>query len=357
MRQDVIPENWCTATIMDVASSSGGGTPSKGDSSFWDAGTIPWVSPKDMKTFLIQSSEDLVTSKALGRLTLIPSDSILVVVRSGILSRTLPVSINKVPVTINQDMRAFVPEKGIDARYIAWQLISQERSILERCSKDGTTVASIEGPALASYQLTIAPEKEQTRIVEKLEELLSELDAGVAELKAAQRKLAQYRQSLLKAAVEGTLTADWRAAQAQRGEPQETGAELLQRILTERRARWEAKQLAKFIEQGKAPPKDWQSKYPTPVSADIAGLPALPKGWIWASLDQLVAESSYGTSVKCSYESDGVPVIRIPNVIGGELDLRDLKFATESLNLEDSDYLLEGDVLFVRTSTVRLIVK
>lgn len=286
MSDVVIPENWCTATIMDVATASGGGTPSKSDSSFWDAGTIPWVSPKDMKTFLIQSSEDLVSSKALGRLTLIPSDSILVVVRSGILSRTLPVSINKVPVTINQDMRAFVPEAGIDHRYIAWQLVSQERSILDRCSKDGTTVASIEGPALANYQLTIAPEKEQTRIVEKLEELLSELDAGVAELKAAQRKLAQYRQSLLKAAVEGSLTADWRAAEARRGEPQETGAELLQRILTERRARWEAKQLAKFAEQGVAPPKGWQSKYPEPTAPGTDALTKLPKDWIWSSIGQ-----------------------------------------------------------------------
>jgi type I restriction enzyme S subunit len=83
----------------------------------------------------------------------------------------------------------------------------------------------------------------------------------VAELKAAQKKLAQYRQSLLKAAVEGVLTADWRA----RHTPTETGAQLLARILTERRSRWEAMQLAKFKEQGKTPPKDWQKKYPEPV--------------------------------------------------------------------------------------------
>ncbi|MDE1894794.1 MAG: restriction endonuclease subunit S, partial [Xanthomonadaceae bacterium] len=87
---------------------------------------------------------------------------------------------------------------------------------------------------LSASRLPVPPLAEQDRIVEKLEELLSDLDAGVAELKAAQRKLAQYRQSLLKAAVEGALTADWRAARARSGEPQETGADLLQRILTER---------------------------------------------------------------------------------------------------------------------------
>jgi len=98
-------------------------------------------------------------------------------------------------------------------------------------------------------RLPVAPRAEQTRIVAKLEELLSDLDAGVAELKAAQKKLAQYRQSLLKAAVEGALTTEWRANNT----PSETGAQLLERILTERRARWEAKQLAKFKEQGNPP--------------------------------------------------------------------------------------------------------
>lgn len=140
---------------------------------------------------------------------------------------------------------------------------------------------------LSGAELPVPPAAEQDRIIEKLEELLSDLDAGVAELKAAQRKLAQYRQSLLKAAVEGALTADWRAARASSSEPQETGADLLQRILAERRARWEAKQLAKYADQGKTPPKGWQAKYPYPVEPDIADLPVLPESWVWASIDQL----------------------------------------------------------------------
>lgn len=160
-----------------------------------------------MKVFKLTSSEDKLTPKALDRLSLIPAESVLVVVRSGILSRTFPVAINKQPVTINQDMRAFVPKEGISTDYLAWQLIAKEQEILSACSKDGTTVASIEGPALANFPLLLAPAAEQTRIVEKLEELLSDLDAGVSELKAAQKKLGQYRQSLLKAAVEGALTA------------------------------------------------------------------------------------------------------------------------------------------------------
>lgn len=136
---------------------------------------------------------------------------------------------------------------------------------------------------LSGAQIPLAPADEQIRIVEKLEELLSELDAGVAELKAAQKKLGQYRQSLLKAAVEGSLTEQWR----KQNTPKETGAQLLERILLERRARWEAKQLAKFKEQGKMPPKDWQKKYPEPIHPKKVNLPDLPPGWVWGTLSQV----------------------------------------------------------------------
>jgi type I restriction enzyme S subunit len=145
------------------------------------------------------------------------------------------------------------------------------------------TVKHLSSKTIAEIGLPLPPRTEQTRIVAKLEELLSDLDAGVAELKAAQKKLVQYRQSLLKAAVEGALTAEWRAKNTH----SETGAQLLERILQERRARWEAKQLAKFAEQGKTPPKDWQKKYPEPVQPDATGLPELPQGWVWATLSQV----------------------------------------------------------------------
>jgi type I restriction enzyme S subunit len=96
--------------------------------------------------------------------------------------------------------------------------------------------------------------------------------------------LTQYRQSLLKAAVEGRLTAEFRAERAKRGEPLEPDAQLLERSVAERRRRWEEKQLAKLREQGKTPPKDWRDKYPEPVKPNIADLPELPEGWLLAEL-------------------------------------------------------------------------
>lgn len=185
------------------------------------------------------------------------------------------------------------------------------------------TVKHLSSKTIAEIQLPLPPHSEQTRIVEKLEELLSDLDAGVAELKAAQAKQVRYRQSLLKAAVEGALTAEWR----QHNPPKETGAQLLQHILIERRARWETKQLAKFAEQGKAPPKDWKKKYPEPMQPDTRDLPDLPEWWAWASVDQL---AQIGTGVtplrsKIAYFDQGT----IPWVTSGALNSETVTHAAE----------------------------
>lgn len=216
------------------------------------------------------------------------------------------------------------------------------------------TVKHLSSKTIGEIELPLPPRSEQTRIVEKLDELLSDLDAGMGELKAARRKLNRYRQSLLKAAVEGTLTADWRAAN---GEPEETGAELLQRILSERRNRWEQKQLARFSRQGKTPPKDWSSKYPEPISPDLSTLQALPQQWVWASMDQLTIVQKYGSSAKTGMGSEGVPVLRMGNIQKGGIDLDSLKYLPLD-HSEFPDLLLEdGDLLFNRTNSPELVGK
>ncbi|MHB1111761.1 MAG: restriction endonuclease subunit S [Acidovorax defluvii] len=200
---------------------------------------------------------------------------------------------------------------------------------------------------LSDALIPVAPAAEQARIVAKLEELLSDLDAGVAELKAAQKKLAQYRQSLLKAAVEGALTAEWRTQH----QPTETGAQLLQRILQERRARWEARQRAKFAEQGKTPPKDWQKKYPEPVQPDTTDLPELPQGWVWASVEQL-GDVQLGRQ-RSPDKVGGVsptPYIRAANVTEAGVDLSDVLEMDFSETEKQTFALKVGDVLLTEAS-------
>lgn len=135
---------------------------------------------------------------------------------------------------------------------------------------------------IKDYPIHLPPVGEQIRIAEALDELFSDLDAGVAALERARDRLNIYRASLLKAAVEGTLTAGWRAAHPHA----ETASELLKRVLAERRRRWEEEQLRKFAEKGKIPPKNWRARYKEPDTLDTTDLPCLPEGWKWASFGQ-----------------------------------------------------------------------
>jgi type I restriction enzyme, S subunit len=156
--------------------------------------------------------------------------------------------------------------------------------------------------------------------------------------------LTRYRQSLLKAAVEGALTAQWRA----QNPPAETGAQLLDRILKERRARWETKQLAKFKEQRRVPREGWQDKYSEPVKAAAFDLPPLPSGWVWASLDELT-EIQGGIQKQPSRApvKNRFPFLRVANVARGSLNLDEVHEIELFENELDRFALLTGDVLIV----------
>lgn len=192
-----------TSALADLGVWRGGGTPTKTNLRYWGSGTIPWMSPKDMKRPVLVSAEDYITPAAISESAtrLIPSGSVLVVTRSGILRHSLPVAVNAIPAALNQDLKALTPYCGVDAAYTAWALRAFEQDILHRCAKSGTTVQSIETEKLVRYRIPVAPLPEQRRIVAALEEYLSDLDAAVAGLERSRQKITRLRESILSAAL------------------------------------------------------------------------------------------------------------------------------------------------------------
>jgi type I restriction enzyme S subunit len=191
----------------------------------------------------------------------------------------------------------------------------------------------------------LPPKDEQSRIVAKIEELFSDLDAGVAALNRAKGNLKRYRASVLKAAVEGKLTEEWRA----RHPATEPASALLARILKERRQKWEADQLAKFAAADKEPPKTWREKYVEPTPPKTTVLPSIPNSWTWATLDAIADVVGGITKDQKKANQPGmreIPYLRVANVQRGFLDLSEMKSisATED---DIADFRLEaGDVLF-----------
>ena len=307
----------------------------------------PMLSARNINNFQILFDDyRLISDSAFeqehARTRVAPGDVLLTIV--GTIGRTAVVSESHPPFALQRSVAVLKP-RGVSSHYLAYALSSPEVQQWVIDNAKGTAQKGVYLKTLGTAPICLAPYAEQIRIVAKLEELLSDLDTGVAELKAAQKKLAQYRQSLLKAAVEGSLTAEWRAKNA----PAETGAQLLERILTERRARWEAKQLAKFKEQGKTPPKDWQKKYPEPLKPDTTDLPRLPEGWVWASLDMLGEIASgvaKGTKRDANTVVHEVPYLRVANVQRGYLDLSEVKTILATQRDIEELALIDGDVLF-----------
>ena len=253
------------------------------------------------------------------------------------------VAIASQPVTTNQGFKSFVLPDEIDPSYAYYYL--QTASELVESLSGGTTFKEISGANAARIRFAIAPIPEQRRIVAKIEKQFTRLDAAVAALRRTQANLKRYRASILRAACSGELVpAEAELARAE-GREYEPASVLLQRILPERRAHWEAQEKRR-------------GKYKEPATPDTSDLPALPEGWAWATVDQVIVRSEYGTSVKCNYESDGLPVLRIPNIVAGEVDLADLKFANQTLPIDSDRALQVGDVLMCRTNgSISLIGK
>lgn len=342
-----IPKGWIVATLGDVLLNViGGGTPSRKISEYFE-GTIPWFTVKDMKSLRPNDAEEHISSVAIrdSATNLIPANTLIVATRISLGKAIKPT----MACAINQDLKALIVAQGISSDFLLYWVIAHSSVIQDAGS--GTTVSGIRLETLHSFSLHLPPKNEQTRIVAKLEELLSDLDAGVAELKAAQKKLGQYRQSLLKAAVEGRLTESWRVANRGEGDKRESGAELLARILVERRRRWEEKQLAKLEEQGKAPPKDWQKKYPEPVKPDTSGLPELPEGWVWANIEQLgyVQLGRQRSPAKMKGENP-VKYIRAANITEAGINFGDVLEMDFSANEQATFQLETGDVLLTEAS-------
>jgi type I restriction enzyme, S subunit len=199
----------------------------------------------------------------------------------------------------------------------------------------------------------LAPANEQGRIVDRVEELLSDLDAGVAALERVKANLKRYRASVLKAAVEGRLTQSWRAAHR----PTETGAQLLGHILKERRRKWEDDQLAAFAAAGKPPPNNWRARYKEPIAPDTTNLPELPESWCWASIEQLLAEPTCnGISIKGTNAPPGVPALRLSAMSVNGFNYSDRRHIAIPRDVADDLAIREADFFVSRgNGSLRLV--
>ena len=249
--------------------------------------------------------------------------------------------IASIDLTTNQAI-AFTDAGRISNKYLFWYLRAHRNDLITLGK--GDTQSNISQTVIKGFRFLLCPLPEQHRIVAEIEKQFTRLDASVASLERARANLRRYRASVLKAACEGALVPTEAELARAEGRDYEPAGVLLERVLAERRARWESqeKRRGKYREQ--SPP-------------DAPELPGLPEGWVWATVGQLSSQVEYGTSHKASPEPSGVPVLRMGNIQDGELDFSELKYLSADNPEAQKTMLCHGDLLFNRTNSAELVGK
>lgn len=190
-------------TMSELGEWSGGKTPSMAEHSYWDNGTIPWISSKDMKSSMLSDTQNHITDVAIkeASMTLYPANSIVMVTRSGILKHTFPVAFVPFETTINQDIKILVTRKGVLPRYAFHAIQGKGQDILIKTKKQGGTVDSLEFQKVLNYKIPLPSLNEQSRIVsilDRFDALCNDLTSGLpAEIAARQKQYEYYRDKLL----------------------------------------------------------------------------------------------------------------------------------------------------------------
>lgn len=196
-------EDWVEVELGKFFKVTTGNTPSKKESDNYE-GEIPFVKPPNLWNSIIQETAEYLTEKGASKSRILPMDSVLVTC-IGNLGRT---GLNKRTVAFNQQINAIEPQEGINSKFTFYQAQNPIfRSDLESRAT-ATTVTILNKGNFEKVKYRIAPLPEQRAIVAKIEELFSELDSGIQNLKTGQAQLKIYRQAVLKKAFEGGFTND-----------------------------------------------------------------------------------------------------------------------------------------------------
>ncbi|HAM7048224.1 TPA: restriction endonuclease subunit S [Escherichia coli] len=363
-----LPEGWEWVTFSHLGYFFGGKTPSKMKDEYW-GGTIPWVTPKDMKTNLIVDSEDKVTPLALeDGLTKVSPGSILFVARSGILRRIFPVAITSIECTVNQDIKVLSPFFSDISYYILLMMNGFERYIIENLTKTGTTVESLLFEDFISHPFMIPPFAEQNRILSTVKKLMSlcdqleqqsltTLDAhqqlvetllgtltdsqNAEELAENWARISEHfdtlftteasvdalKQTILQLTVMGKLV-----PQDPNDEP---ASELLKRIAQEK---------AQLVKEGKI-----KKQKPLPPISDEEKPFELPEGWEWCRLNDISSKITDGDHKTPPRIAEGYKLLSAKNIRDGYLDYNNCDYISAIDYEKSRERCLpeKGDLLIV----------
>lgn len=282
-----LPNGWLWVSVGNVYSIVGGGTPSTSIPEYWQ-GEIPWITSADIYGLKDIRPRRFINNKAIDNSTtnLVPEGSLIIVTRVGLGKMAIA---NK-PICFSQDLQALICNNSYIFPEYAMYCLSQVIQIFKYKNR-GTTIAGVTKKQLSNLMFPLPPLPEQHSIVAKIEELFTNLEAGIESLKKTKAQLKRYRQAVLKHAFEGKLTEEWREANKEKLEP---ASILLDRIMQERETGIQAGRR----KGGKGSSTD-KAKTDTPSTN-------LPEGWQWVELGEIANKITDGEHFRPKTVNNGV---------------------------------------------------
>ncbi len=337
-----LPNGWTATTLRVVADWSSGGTPSRKRADFF-GGDIPWVKTGELTEKYVLETEEKLTELGVKNSSakVFPKGSVGIAMYGATIGK---VSIWGIDASTNQACAVARPINGVVSSEFLYYFLRSEKSALVREGKGGAQPNISQG-LLKAWPIALPPPNEQRRIVERIEALFDEIDRGVESLRTARRMINLYRQSLLKSAFEGRLTADWRAENPDKLESPDA---LLARIREEREGShrsalydWQRA----VDEWGKCGSKGPKPAKPKPreefgLLRTSDQLP-WPRVRVRALLDAPLVN---GRSVKDKV--GGFPVLRLTALKNGKIDLHEFKEGNWSSD-DPRPFLVSRDDIFV----------
>ncbi|RJX21176.1 MAG: hypothetical protein C4575_04600 [Desulforudis sp.] len=262
------------------------------------------------------------------------------------------------PAIVDNNVMGLIPKEDMaNADYLFYWTLTLRLGDISQA----TTVPSVRKSDVKQLPFPWVPLEQQKRIVAEIEKQFSRLDEAVANLKRVKANLKRYKAAVLKAAVEGKLTEEWRKQHPD----VESASKLLKRILVERRQKWEEAELAKMKAKGKLPKDDkWKKKYKEPPKVDASNLPDLPTGWVWTNFEQLAEDipnalkaGPFGSALKKSfYVPKGYKIYGQEQVIRDDPSYGDYYINEARYKQLESCAVKSGDMLVSLVGTIGRIL-
>ncbi|WP_435607223.1 restriction endonuclease subunit S [Pseudomonas knackmussii] len=337
--------SWLETEIGQIADVVSGGTPNASEPrNFATPGEgIAWLTPADLSGYtakeISHGARDLSEQGYQScSAKLMPKGSLLFSSRAPI--GYVAVAANEI--STNQGFKSFVFPDDVDPSY-AFYYLKSIRTLADSFGT-GTTFKELSGTAAKTLPFLLAPTAEQTRIAQKLDELLAQVDTLKARIDSIPALLKRFRQSVLAAAVSGRLTAEWRTLN-----DAEPIADYIRRTRAKRVKAWQETQENSLR----------KSQYKEPDELLDESFPEIPNSWTYCSISEVSSRVTYGLTVRPSYVDVGAPVISAKEIKSGTIDYEGankISFADHEQQREKCK-IFQGDVLFGKTGTIGSVAR